>query len=79
MTSALVRCVDCDQPVSRRAEACPSCGRVLRQRPGSTTLAFVDVAVILVLCVVLLPLALGLLGLAVAEIPRALRMLGGLW
>lgn len=79
MTPRLTRCADCDHPVSRLAEACPSCGRPLRRRRRSPAFALLDFAAIMLIGVILVPLALGLLGMALAEIPRALRMLAALF
>jgi hypothetical protein len=42
-------------------------------------MALLDIAAIVLICVVLVPLGMGLLALAAAELPRALRVLAGLF
>jgi uncharacterized paraquat-inducible protein A len=75
MRVRLVDCPDCDHPVSRDAVACPSCGRPLKGLPRSPAMALLDIAAIVLMCVVLVPLGMGLLALAAAELPRALAVL----
>ena len=79
MRVRLVDCPDCGHPVSRDAVACPSCARPLKAPPKSPAMTLLDVMAIVFICVVLVPLGMGLLALAAAELPRALRVLAGLF
>lgn len=75
MTPRLSPCCDCGHLVSAKANACPSCGRVLRRSPS---LALLDALAFALLWLLLGPLAIGLLMLALAEIPRGVELLAGL-
>jgi uncharacterized paraquat-inducible protein A len=75
MRSQLSPCCDCGHLVSAKANACPSCGRVFRRSQG---LAILDAVALALMCLFLGPLAIGLVLLALAEVPRGLALLAGL-